>query len=105
MTIEDLQFDFLDEESAKQAIEKVGTLAEENNIEWALVGGLAMSLYGCDRLTKDVDIIASQLLPVPKSQIAGRLWQGGERYLTPTDKKTMAVDWIIRRDVYCAAGH
>jgi hypothetical protein len=100
MTIEELQFDFLDEESAKQAIEKVGTLAEENNIEWALVGGLAMSLYGSDRLTKDIDIIAARPLPVPKSQIAGQLRQGGERYLTPTDKKTVAVDWIIRRDEF-----
>src|SRR4028118_95236 len=98
MTIDDLQFNFLDDESAKQAIEKVGTLAEENNIDWALVGGVAMSLYGSDRLTKDIDIIASELLPVPKSQIAGQLRQGGERYHTPTDKKTVAVDWIIRND-------
>jgi hypothetical protein len=100
MTIDDLQFNFLDEESAKQAIEKVGTLAEENGIEWALVGGLAMSLYGSDRLTKDIDIIASARLPVPQMQIAGKLRQGGERYLTPTDKKTVAVDWIIRRDEF-----
>lgn len=100
MTIEEFQFDFLDEESAKQAIEKVGTLAEENNIEWALVSGLAMSLYGSDRLTKDIDIIASRPLPLPKSQIAGQFRQGGDRYLTPTDKKIVAVDWIVRRDEF-----
>jgi hypothetical protein len=100
MTIDDLQFDFLDDESAKQAIESVGTLAEEHGIDWALIGGVAMSLYGSDRLTKDIDIIASDLLPVPKSQIAGQLRQGGERYNTPTDKKTVAVDWIIRRDEF-----
>jgi hypothetical protein len=100
MTIQEFQFDFLDEESAKQAIEKVGTSAEENNIEWALVGGLAMSLYGSDRLTKDIDIIALRLLPFPKSQIAGQLRQGGERYLMPTKKKTVAVDWIVRRDEF-----
>lgn len=100
MTIDELQFDFLDEESAKQAIERVGTLAEENGIDWALIGGVAMSLYGSDRLTKDIDIIASELLPVPKSQVAGQLRQGGERYNTPTEKKTVAVDWIIRRDEF-----
>jgi hypothetical protein len=100
MTIDELQFDFLDEESAKQAIERVGTLAEEHGIDWALAGGVAMSLYGSDRLTKDIDIIASKLLPVPKSQIAGELRQGGERYNTPTDKKTVAVDWIIRSDEF-----
>ena len=100
MTIDDLQFDFLDAESAKEAIEIVGTLAEEHGIDWALVGGVAMSLYGSDRLTKDIDIIASKLLPVPKSQIAGELRQGGERYNTPTETKTVAVDWIIRRDEF-----
>jgi hypothetical protein len=100
MTVEDLQFNFLDDESARQAIEKVGTLAEENEIQWALVGGLAMNLYGSDRLTKDIDIIASKLLPMPAEQIAGKLAQGGERYLTPTDKNTVVVDWIIRRDEF-----
>ena len=98
MTIDELQFDFLDNESAKRAIESVGTLAEKHGIDWALIGGVAMSLYGSDRLTKDIDIIASDLLPVPKSQIAGQLRQGGERYNTPTEKKTVAVDWIVRRD-------
>lgn len=100
MTIDELQFDFLDDESARQAIERVGTLAEEHGIDWALVGGVAMSLYGSDRLTKDIDIIASQPLPVPRSQIAGQLRQGGERYNTPTEKKTVAVDWIIRKDEF-----
>lgn len=100
MTIDELQFDFLDAQSAKEAIEKVGTLADEHGINWALVGGVAMSLYGSDRLTKDIDIIASKLLPVPKSQIAGELRQGGERYNTPTETKTVAVDWIIRRDEF-----
>jgi hypothetical protein len=98
MTINNL--DLLDEESARQAIGIVGELAKKNGIDWALVGGVAMSLYGSDRLTKDIDIIASKPLPVPKSQIAGQLRQGGERFLTATDKKTVAVDWIIRKDEF-----
>ncbi len=87
----------LDEESAVEAIEIVDELAEENGIDWALVGGLAMALYGSDRTTKDIDIIADKLLPLEK---VGDLVQGGERYLIKTGKKEVAVDWIIRNDEF-----
>lgn len=90
-----LKFDLLDDESAMQTIELVGTLANENNIDWTLAGGLAVILYGSDRLTKDVHIIASKKLPM-KSE--GLLVQGGERYIVQTDKRTVAVDWITRDD-------
>lgn len=95
MTKRKLNLDLLDEDSALQAIEKVGDLAEQNNIDWALAGGLAVILYGSDRLTKDVDIIASRSLPLENE---GLLMQGGERYNIKTSKKTVAVDWIIRKD-------
>lgn len=88
----------IDEDSASEAIEIIGKLAAENNTRWALVGGFAMNLYGSDRLTKDIDIIADKLLPVPEKQIVGRLKQGGERYNTETEKKIVIVDWIIRSD-------
>lgn len=97
MTIEELKIELLDEESAKQAIETVGELANQNGIEWALAGGLALALYGSDRNTKDIDIIASKLLPL-KSE--GLLKQGGKRYKIKTDKKTVSVDWIIRDDEF-----
>ncbi len=90
----------IDEDSASEAIEIIGRLAEENNIEWALVGGLAMNLYGSDRLTKNIDAIADKLLPVSEKQIVGRLKQGGERYNTETDEKVVTVDWIIRNDEF-----
>ena len=92
-----LNIGLLDEESAVEAIEIVDGLAEENNIDWALVGGLAMALYGSDRTTKDIDIIADKLPPLEK---IGDLMQGGERYLIKTGKKEVAVDWIIRKDVF-----
>ncbi|MDQ3130440.1 MAG: nucleotidyltransferase [Acidobacteriota bacterium] len=92
-----INLELLDEESAVQAIEIVAELAEENNIEWALVGGLAMALYGSDRNTKDIDIIADKLLPL---QNQGLLKQGGERYFVNTDKKKIAVDWIVRSDEF-----
>ena len=90
-----LKFDLLDDESAMETIETVGSLADENNIEWALAGGLAVILYGSDRLTKDVDIIASKKLPLESK---GNLVQGGARYTVKTAKRTVAVDWITRND-------
>ena len=95
-----INLDVIDEESASQAIEFISKLAEENGIDWALVGGLAMNLYGSDRLTKDIDMISTQRLPMPKEKIVGQLRQGGERYQTETDKKTVLVDWIIRNDEF-----
>lgn len=94
MTIE---LDLLDTESATEAVKTVGELASANGIDWALVGGLAMALYGSDRNTKDVDIIANKLLPLKNH---GLLRQGGERYNIETGKRTVAVDWIIRSDVF-----
>jgi hypothetical protein len=90
-----LKFDLLDDESAMETIETVGKLADENDIEWALAGGLAVILYGSDRLTKDVDIIASKKLPLESE---GILVQGGQRYAVRTSKKVVAVDWITRND-------
>lgn len=51
-----INLDLLDEESATQAIQTVAEIAEANGTRWALVGGLAMALYGSDRTTKDIDI-------------------------------------------------
>jgi hypothetical protein len=92
-----INLDLLDEESVLQAIRIVGEIAEANDTAWALVGGLAMALYGSDRTTKDIAIIADKLLPLEK---VGELRQGGERYLIETDKKKVAVDWIIRKDEF-----
>ena len=97
MTIDKFELPTLDEDSAKEAISAVGELAEANNIAWALAGGMAVIVYGSDRMTKDVDIIASQVLP-PKFKVAGRLRQGGERYEIATRNRVTNVDWIIRSD-------
>ena len=92
-----INLDLLDAESATQAIQTVAEIANENGVDWALVGGLAMAIYGSDRNTKDIDIIASKLLPLEKQ---GLLKQGGERYLIETGKRTVAVDWITRNDEF-----
>ena len=96
----EINLDVIDTESASQAVEIIFRLAEENGVNWALVGGLAMNLYGSDRLTKDIDVIADKLLPIEQSQIVGKLKQGGERFNAETDKNVVSVDWIIRNDVF-----
>lgn len=85
----------LDEESAMKAIAKVRELAQSENIEWALVGGVAMAMYDSPRLTKDVDIIAGKRLNL---ESVGRLVQGGECYQIQLEKRTVQVDWIVRSD-------
>jgi len=92
-----LELPTLDEDSAKEAIKAVAALAAENGIAWALAGGLAMILYGSDRLTKDVDIVAARLLP-EKFKVDGNLRQGGQRYSINTVKRITSVDWITRND-------
>lgn len=91
----DLKFDLLDDKSAMETIETVAKLAEENDIDWALAGGLAVILYGSERLTKDIDFIASKKLPLESK---GSLVQGGERYSVKTSNKEVTVDWITRDD-------
>ena len=95
-----INLDVIDTDSASQAVEIISRLAEENGVKWALVGGLAMNLYGSDRLTKDIDVIADKLLPIQQSQIVGKLKQGGERFNAETDKNVVSIDWIIRNDVF-----
>lgn len=98
MTEKRITLDVIDEDSASEAIDAVGKIAKENDIDWALVGGLAMNVYGSDRLTKDIEIISSRRLPISSDKIAGPLKQGGERYVIQTKKRTANVDWIIRND-------
>ncbi len=54
-----------------EAARKAGQLAAEQETEWAIAGGLAMYFYGSPRMTKDVDIIASQNLSLtPKHSLS-----------------------------------
>lgn len=85
----------LDDESAMEAIAKVGELAAKENIDWALVGGVAMAMYDSPRLTKDVDIIAVKRLNLKP---VGQLLQGGECYQIQISKRKVEVDWIVRQD-------
>lgn len=80
-----------------EAAQKFGELAAQEEIEWALAGGLAMHLYGSQRLTKDVNIIASKdLLLAAKHPLSF----GGSNYTLQVGKYEVPIDWIVRGDGY-----
>jgi hypothetical protein len=75
---------------------KLVKMAQENKIECALCGGLAMHAYGFTRATANVDFIAAGRLPLPATK---ELEIGGVAYTVPTgEEKEIEVDWIIRAD-------
>ena len=80
-----------------EAAREIGKTAASENVAWALVGGLAMYLYGSPRLTKDVDVIAANYLSLKAN---GPLSFGGSNYLVEVGKYKVAVDWIVRNDGY-----
>ncbi|MFN2502389.1 MAG: hypothetical protein ABR530_10305 [Pyrinomonadaceae bacterium] len=82
-------------EAGVRAVKKFAPLAEKNKIDFALIGGIAMHFYGGPRLTKDVDVIASDILPVEAER---RLGFGGVRYRVAVGKLQVPLDWIVRKD-------
>ena len=85
----------IDGETALKAMKLVTKLADKKKIPWALVGGVAMSYYGSPRMTKDVDIIATETLDLIAER---KLGFGGERYTAKVGRKDVPVDWIVRND-------
>ncbi len=80
-----------------EAAQQFGEMATREEIEWALAGGIAMHLYGSPRLTKDVDIIASNHLSLTPQH---SLSFGGSSYVLQVGKYNVQVDWIVRSDGY-----
>lgn len=78
-----------------EAARQVGDLATQEEIEWAVAGGMAMHLYGSPRLTKDVDIIASNHLSLTPEH---PLNFGGSSYTLNVGRYAVQVDWIVRND-------
>ena len=85
----------IDTETGLEALDKIAETAKIQSIEWALVGGVAMHLYGSPRLTKDVDVIASAILNLESDRNLGF---GGKRYHIKVGKKDVPIDWIVRND-------
>lgn len=86
---------FLRPEQIEEAISEVALLAKEQHVEVALVGGIAMQLYGSDRFTKDVDVAADGLLDGLEE--SGVLSFGGVVARTSAGTE---VDVILRNDSY-----
>jgi hypothetical protein len=84
----------LDPRALHRAVNEAKTIADSENVEVALAGGVAMQLYGSPRLTGDVDIISDkEPFGVPEG---GRLTIGG----ISTEVSGVPVDFIVRDDIY-----
>lgn len=89
------RFKPLDPREMLAAIDEVGRLAKHARIRVAIGGGMAMQVYGSDRLTKDVDFLAEDHIQLPVRLAA--LSFGG---VTGCASNGVCVDIIVRNDDY-----
>jgi hypothetical protein len=95
--VENAAIPMISSDTGVEAVRKIGELAAREEIEWAVAGGLAMYFYGSPRMTKDVDIIASQNLSLtPQHQLSF----GGSSYTLTVGAYAVQIDWIVRNDGY-----
>lgn len=80
-----------------EAVRQIKAIADSEEVDWAVAGGLAMFLYGFERATKDVDFVAARGLSL---EIKNQLSFGGARYSVTVGGREIPVDWIVRRDKY-----
>lgn len=85
---------FLGPDEIKDAIRASLAIATPQNIRLALIGGVAMQVYGSDRLTRDADFVASDV-PVTGGK-EKPLSFGGIK----TEIAGIPVDFIVRDDDY-----
>jgi hypothetical protein len=87
---------FLDPDDIQETVAEIAEVAARERIETVLVGGVAMAVYGSDRLTKDVDVACrDEVLPGLKK--IKDLSFGGISARTPAGHP---VDIIVRDDAY-----
>lgn len=82
-------------ETGLAAAATVARIADNEEVDYALAGGIAMHLYGFTRATVDVNMIASKLLELPAK---ADLTFGGKTYQVDLNQQTVEVDWIVRND-------
>ena len=95
--LENTSVPMISSDTGLEAAQKVGQLAAQEEIDWAVAGGLAMYFYGSPRMTKDVDIIASNNLSLTPEHTLGF---GGSSYTLEIGKYSVQIDWIVRNDGY-----
>jgi hypothetical protein len=87
---------FLDPARINTALSEVATATKKDGVKVALVGGAALQLYGSDRFTTDLDVVASGY-PDPKGSLPakGVLTFGG---VQSEASNGVPVDVIVRDD-------
>lgn len=95
MTYRGKKVRFLDPAEIERAIGEIARMSSAEDVRVALAGGAALQLMGSDRLTKDVDFVASA---VPTGVVTERrLTFGGVKGKSPSG---VPVDVIVRDDGY-----
>jgi hypothetical protein len=87
---------YLDPREIDETLAEVAKIARRENVDVAVVGGVAMMVYGSDRLTKDVDVAAVDEY-LPGLVEVRRLSFGGAVVRTPRGRE---FDLIVREDEY-----
>jgi hypothetical protein len=87
---------YLDPREIDETLAEVAKIARRENVDVAVVGGVAMMVYGSDRLTKDVDV-ASVDEYLPGLEEVRQLSFGGVVVRTPRGRE---FDLIVREDEY-----
>lgn len=96
MTDRRTKIKFLNPADIEEAIAELAEISAKAGIDTVLVGGVAMSVYGSDRLTKDVDVACrDECLPGMKR--LKELPFGGISARSPSGHP---VDIIVRDDAY-----
>ncbi len=95
--LENISAPMISSDTGMEAAQQIGKIAAQEEIEWAIAGGLAMYIYGSPRMTKDVDIIASKNLSLIQDH---PLEFGGSSYTLQVGKYAVQIDWIVRNDSY-----
>lgn len=89
---------FLDPAEVDEALAELAEIACECSCDVAIIGGVAMMVYGSDRLTKDVDVAAADDHPFrARLSVSRRLSFGGIAALT---RRKHPVDVVVREDEY-----
>lgn len=91
-----VQAKFLDPARVNAALAEVATVTRKDGVRVALLGGVALQLYGSDRFTTDLDVVASGY-PDPNGPLPtkGVLTFGG---VQSEASNGVPVDLIIRDD-------
>lgn len=96
MTAKRARIKFLNPDDIEETISEIAAIAIRNRIDTVLVGDVAMSVYGSDRLTRDVDVACRDEY-LPELKQLKKLSFGGFSTKSPAGHP---VDVIVRNDAY-----